>query len=48
MGNQRPSEKMVDPDGEISKGVSQTLRNWAKTLETTVCLDQADFKDFDE
>ncbi len=38
----------MDPDGEISKGVTETLRNWAKTLETTVSLENANFRDFDE
>ena len=36
---------MVDPTGEISKSVAQTLRNWSETLSNNNLLEKADFVD---
>jgi len=39
---------MVDPTGEISKSVAQTLRNWGETLSNNNLLELADFEEWNE
>ena len=36
---------MVDPTGEISKSVAQTLRNWSETISNNKLLESVDFID---